>query len=321
METVNMTQQDISLQRQQLLRLCCPVSQCEAWFILSHIFSLFVLFFFVKGKRRKEKMGKQGWVSADRECKERSAAQVLLLGSKGNEVAPGAREEEVTWRWVRCGARWEVTNPVKLSRGWVGLKPHCKPFFPLRQAKLEGWDGTGLQVKTWGHFITESVRPEDGKRIILQTGFIAGDNSLAEPTVGKRHIGWGYNIASFTAPNRLIFSYAHVEMCVLVNLLRGKFEYLWGTHASVGSVWWGLWNPQLRIILKSRYGRPCCSYLQLLESIREEERYCFADLINDISKTQWKCNIHLVDTQDVQMQMNTMHLPRSWVICKFCIRL
>lgn len=123
-------------------------------------------------------------------------------------------EEEVTWRWVRCGGRWEVTKPLKLSRGWVGLKPHCKPFFPLRQAKLEGWDGTGLQGRTWGHFITESVCPEDGKRIILQTGFIGGDNSLAEPTVGKCHIGWGYNIASFTAPNSLIFSNVCVWVCV-----------------------------------------------------------------------------------------------------------
>lgn len=26
-------------------------------------------------------------------------------------------EEEVTWRWVRCGGRWEVTKPLKLSRG------------------------------------------------------------------------------------------------------------------------------------------------------------------------------------------------------------
>lgn len=126
------------------------------------------------------------------------------------------REEEVTRRWVRCGGRWEVTKSLKLSRGWVGLKPHCKPLFPLRQEKLEGWDGTGLQGRTWGHFITESVCPEDGKRIILQTGFIAGDNSLAKPTVGKCHIGWGYNIASFTAPNSLIFSNACVEMCVYV---------------------------------------------------------------------------------------------------------
>lgn len=90
----------------------------------------------------------------------------------------------------------------------MGLKPHCKSFFPLRQAKLDGSDGTGLRGGTQGHFITESVCPEDGKRIILQTGFIAGDNSLAEPTVGKCHIGWGYNIASFTAPNSLIFSNA-----------------------------------------------------------------------------------------------------------------
>lgn len=90
----------------------------------------------------------------------------------------------------------------------MGLKPHCKPFFPLRQAKLDGSDGTGLRGGTQGHFITESVCPEDGKRIILQTGFIAEDNSLAEPTVGKCHIGWGYNIASFTAPNCLIFSNA-----------------------------------------------------------------------------------------------------------------
>lgn len=90
----------------------------------------------------------------------------------------------------------------------MGLKPHCKPFFPLRQAKLDGSDGTGLRGRTRGHFITESVCPEDGKRIILQTGFIAGDNSLAEPTVGKCHIGGGYNIASFTAPNSLIFSNA-----------------------------------------------------------------------------------------------------------------
>lgn len=59
----------------------------------------------------------------------------------------------------------------------------------MRQAELEGRDGTGLQGRTWGHFITESVCPEDGKRIILQTGFIGGDNSLAEPTVGKCHIG------------------------------------------------------------------------------------------------------------------------------------
>ncbi len=123
-------------------------------------------------------------------------------------------EEEVTWRWVRCGGRWEVTKPLKLSRGWEGLKPHCKPLFPLRQATLEGRDGTGLQGKTWGHFITESVCPEDGKRIILQTGFIGGDNSLAEPTVEKCHIGWGYNIASFTAPNSLIFSNACVWVCV-----------------------------------------------------------------------------------------------------------
>lgn len=123
-------------------------------------------------------------------------------------------EEEVKWRWVRCGGRWEVTKPPRLSNGWVGLKTHCKPFFPLRQAELEGWDGTGLQGRTWGHFITESVCPEDGKRIILQTGFIGGDNSLAEPTVGKCHIGWGYNIASFTAPNSLIFSNVFVWVCV-----------------------------------------------------------------------------------------------------------
>lgn len=110
--------------------------------------------------------------------------------------------------WVRCGARLEVRKSVELSRGWVGLKPHCKSFFPLRQAKLDGSDGTGLRGGTQGHFITESVCPEDGKRIILQTGFIAGDNSLAEPTVEKCHIGWGYNIASFTAPNSLIFSNA-----------------------------------------------------------------------------------------------------------------
>lgn len=71
----------------------------------------------------------------------------------------------------------------------MGLKPHCKPFFPLRQAELGDRDGTGLRGRTWGHFITESVCPEDGKRIILQTGFIGGDNSLAEPTVGKCHIG------------------------------------------------------------------------------------------------------------------------------------
>lgn len=118
------------------------------------------------------------------------------------------------WKWVRCGGRWEVTKPLKLSRGWVGWEPHCKPFFPLRQAELGGRDGTGLQGRTWGHFITESVCPEDGKRIILQTGFIGGDNSLAEPTVGKCHIGWGYNIASFTAPDCLIFS--NVRVCVWV---------------------------------------------------------------------------------------------------------
>lgn len=26
-------------------------------------------------------------------------------------------EEEVTGRWVRCGGRWEVIKPLKLSRG------------------------------------------------------------------------------------------------------------------------------------------------------------------------------------------------------------
>lgn len=26
-------------------------------------------------------------------------------------------EEEVTWRRVRCGGRWKVTKPLKLSRG------------------------------------------------------------------------------------------------------------------------------------------------------------------------------------------------------------
>lgn len=129
-------------------------------------------------------------------------------------------EEEVTQGWVRCGGSWEVTKSLKPSRGWVGLKPHCKTLFPLRQAKLEGWDGTGLQGRTWGHFITESVCPEDGKRIILQTGFIAGDNSLAEPTVGKCHIGWGYNIASFTARSSLVFSNACAEMWMFVSLLR-----------------------------------------------------------------------------------------------------
>lgn len=132
-------------------------------------------------------------------------------------------KEEVTWRWVRCGGSWEVGKPLKPSRGWVGLKPHCKPFFPLRQAELEGQDGTGLQGRTRGHFITESVCPEDGKRIILQTGFIGGDNSLAEPTVGKRHIGWGYNIASFTASNRLISSNVCVCVCVFVSLFRDKW--------------------------------------------------------------------------------------------------
>lgn len=96
----------------------------------------------------------------------------------------------------------------------MGLKPHCKPFFPLRQTELEGHNGTGLQGRTWGHFITESVCPEDGKGIILQTGFIGGDNSLADPTVGKCHIGWGYNIASFTARSSLIFSNVCVRVCV-----------------------------------------------------------------------------------------------------------
>lgn len=136
------------------------------------------------------------------------------------------REEALNPRWVKCRGRWEVTKSLKLSRGWVGLKPCCKLFFPPRQANLEGWDGTGLQGKTWGHFITESVCPEDGKRIILQTGFIAGDNSLAEPTVGKCHIGWGYNIASFTASNWLIFSNACFEICVLGRLLRLRSEHV-----------------------------------------------------------------------------------------------
>lgn len=129
----------------------------------------------------------------------------LYCSPTGNEAACGGRGAQ---GWVRCGALLEVRKSVELSRGWVGLKPHCKPFFPLRPAKLDGSDGTGLRGRTRGHFITESVCPEDGKRIILQTGFIAGDNSLAEPTVGKYHIGWGYNIASFTAPNSLIFSNA-----------------------------------------------------------------------------------------------------------------
>lgn len=127
--------------------------------------------------------------------------------------------------WVRCGARLEVRKSVELSRGWVGLKPHCKSFFPLRQAKLDGSDGTGLRGGTQGHFITESVCPEDGKRIILQTGFIAGDNSLAEPTVEKCHIGWGYNIASFTAPNSLIFSNA----CRKVWAWEWSWEHLYAT--------------------------------------------------------------------------------------------
>lgn len=129
----------------------------------------------------------------------------LYCSPTRNEAACGGRGAQ---GWVRCGAMLEVRKSVVLSRGWVGLKPHCKPFFPLRPAKLDGTDGTGLRGRTQGHFITESVCPEDGKRIILQTGFIAGDNSLAEPTVGKYHIGWGYNIASFTAPNSLIFSNA-----------------------------------------------------------------------------------------------------------------
>lgn len=82
------------------------------------------------------------------------------------------------------------------------MKPHCKlsppsthlsallshpppPPTPLRPGRVRGpgWDGaTG---GTLGHFITESVCPEDGKRIILQTGFIAGDNSSAEPVAGR----------------------------------------------------------------------------------------------------------------------------------------
>lgn len=37
---------------------------------------------------------------------------------------------------------------------------------------------------------------------------------MAQPSVGKCHRGWGYNIASFTAPNWLIFSGACVWVCV-----------------------------------------------------------------------------------------------------------
>lgn len=77
------------------------------------------------------------------------------------------------------------------------MKPHCNPPLlhppqylppcppPRDQAESEGRDGTGLPGGTLGHFITESVCPEDGKRIILQTGFIAGDNSSAEPAAGR----------------------------------------------------------------------------------------------------------------------------------------
>lgn len=157
------------------------------------------------------------------------------------------RKEEETWRWVRCEVRREVTKPLKLSGGWVGLKPHCKPLFPLRQAELEGWYVTGLQGRTRGHFITESVCPEDGKRIILQTGFIGGDNSLAEPTVGKCCIGWGYNIVSFTAPHRLIFRNVCVcvHVCVFASLFReksifGEVDSCMHVCMQVGvsAVWW-----------------------------------------------------------------------------------
>lgn len=192
-------------------------------------------------KRKKE--GKLVWMRADRERHCSVALREMKLHLE-------QEKEEVTWRWVRCGGSWEVRKPLKPSRGWVGLKPHCKPFFPLRQAELEGQDGTGLQGRTRGHFITESVCPEDGKRIILQTGFIGGDNSLAEPTVGKRHIGWGYNIASFTASNRLISSNVCVCVCAC----------LWVCSEISGCVcMWvcqhefvcGLCNSLLRVIQKS----------------------------------------------------------------------
>lgn len=82
------------------------------------------------------------------------------------------------------------------------MKPHCKPpppppsvpssappppphTPPLRPGRVRGPGWDGATRGTLGHFITESVCPEDGKRIILQTGFIAGDNSSAEPAAGR----------------------------------------------------------------------------------------------------------------------------------------
>lgn len=137
-----------------------------------------------------------------------------------------------------AGGRWQSRwSWAEVEWGWSHT---VSPSFPLRQAELEGQDGTGLQGRTRGHFITESVCPEDGKRIILQTGFIGGDNSLAEPTLGNCHIGWGYNIASFTVPNCLIFSNAcaRVHACEIVE--RRAFVEKWTRAYVCGYVSMGL---------------------------------------------------------------------------------